>query len=130
MKVDETTRGVVRDIARRVMSAEIPVGRLKSHQRLPGDRRSIHRGEGNDFDGHELYVAGDDPRTIDWNATALTGGQQVVVALFKDETHMKGTILCDVSRSMDSGRITTLRQAPTVTGLATFADHSRSMFRR
>jgi len=94
---------VVRDIVRRVTAVKIPVGRLKSQQRLPGDRRSIHRGEGDDFDGHELYVAGDDPRSIDWNAAALTGGQQILVALFKQETHVKGTILCDVSPSMNFG---------------------------
>lgn len=103
MQIDPQTMGIVRDIARRVASVEIPVGRLKSHQRLPGDRRSIHRGEGDDFDGHELYVPGDDPRTIDWNATALTGGQQILVALFKEESHVKSTILCDVSPSMNFG---------------------------
>jgi len=103
MQIDPVTMEVVRDIARRVASVKIPVGRLKSHQRLPGDRRSIHRGEGDDFDGHELYVAGDDPRTIDWNATAMTGGQQILVALFKEETHVKSTILCDVSPSMNFG---------------------------
>jgi len=103
MKIDPTTMGIVRDIARRVSSVEIPVGRLKSHQRLPGDRRSVHRGEGDDFDGHELYVPGDDPRTIDWNATAGTGGQQVLVALFKEEAHIKSSIICDVSDSMNFG---------------------------
>lgn len=103
MQIDPNTMAVVRDIARRVASVKIPVGRLKSHQRLPGDRRSIHRGEGDDFDGHELYVAGDDPRTIDWNATAMTGGQQILVALFKEETHVKSTVLCDVSPSMNFG---------------------------
>jgi uncharacterized protein (DUF58 family) len=105
MKVDPSVMGVVRDIARRVAAVKIPVGRMKSHQRLPGDRKSIHRGEGDDFDGHELYVAGDDPRTIDWNATSLTGGQQVLVALFKEETQVKSTILCDVSHSMSFGSV-------------------------
>lgn len=105
MKNDTTPsrKEVVRDIARRVASVKIPVGRMKTHQRLPGDRKSIHRGEGDDFDGHDLYVAGDDPRTIDWNATAMTGGQQVLVALFKEEAHVKGSILCDVSPTMNFG---------------------------
>ncbi len=103
MQTDPQTMGIVREIARRVAAVEIPVGRMKSHQRLPGDRRSIHRGEGDDFDGHELYVPGDDPRTIDWNATALTGGQQILVALFKEESHVKSTILCDVSPTMNFG---------------------------
>ncbi len=103
MQTDPKTMGIVRDIARRVASVKIPVGRLKSHQRLPGDRRSIHRGEGDDFDGHEIYVPGDDPRTIDWNATAMTGGQQVLVALFKEEAHVKSTVLCDVSPTMNFG---------------------------
>lgn len=103
MQTDPKTMGIVRDIARRVAAVKIPVGRMKSHQRLPGDRRSIHRGDGDDFDGHELYVPGDDPRTIDWNATAMTGGQQVLVALFKEESHVKSTVLCDVSNTMNFG---------------------------
>jgi uncharacterized protein (DUF58 family) len=110
MNIDPKTMEIVRDIARRVASVKIPVGKLKSHQRLPGDRRSIHRGEGDDFDGHELYVAGDDPRTIDWNATAMTGGQQVLVALFKEEAHLRSTILCDVSNSMRFGSSRTTKR--------------------
>lgn len=103
MQTDPKTMGIVREIARRVAAVKIPVGRLKSHQRLPGDRRSIHRGDGDDFDGHELYMPGDDPRTIDWNATAMTGGQQILVALFKEESHVKSTVLCDVSPTMNFG---------------------------
>jgi uncharacterized protein (DUF58 family) len=108
--IDPKNMEIVRDIARRVASVKIPVGKLKTHQRLPGDRRSIHRGEGDDFDGHELYVAGDDPRTIDWNATAMTGGQQVLVALFKEEAHIRSTILCDVSKSMRFGSSRTTKR--------------------
>ena len=103
MKVDTKTMDVVREIARRVSAVKIPVGAMKSHQRLHGDRRSIHRGEGDDFDGHELYMPGDDPRTIDWNATAMTGGQQILVALYKEEMHIRSTILCDVSPTMTYG---------------------------
>src|ERR1700735_3067473 len=110
MNYDPKTLEIVREIARRVASVKIPVGKMKSHQRLPGDRRSIHRGEGDEFDGHELYVAGDDPRTIDWNATAMTGGQQVLVALFKEEAHVRSTILCDVSQSMHFGTARTTKR--------------------
>jgi len=110
MSIDPKTMGIVREIAKRVASVKIPVGRMKSHQRLPGDRRSIHRGEGSDFDGHEIYVAGDDPRTIDWNATAMTGGQQVLVALFKEESHIRSTILVDVSKSMSFGTTVTTKR--------------------
>jgi uncharacterized protein (DUF58 family) len=110
MNIDPQTMEIVREIARRVAAVKIPVGKMKSHQRLPGDRRSIHRGEGDDFDGHELYVAGDDPRTIDWNATAMTGGQQVLVALFKEEAHVRSTILCDVSKTMSFGSTRTTKR--------------------
>jgi uncharacterized protein (DUF58 family) len=103
MKVDPKTMGLVREIARHVASVRIPAGSIRSHQRLPGERRSVHRGEGDDFDGHELYVYGDDPRTIDWNATAATGGQQVLIGLFKEETQLRNTIVCDVSPSMNLG---------------------------
>lgn len=103
MNIDDKMKSTVADIVRRVNSVKIPIGRMKTHQRLVGDRNSVHRGEGDNFDGHDLYCAGDDPRTIDWNATALTGGQQILVALFKEEAQIKGSILCDVSPSMNFG---------------------------
>ncbi len=103
MEIDPTTMEVVRDIARRVASVEIPFGKKRSHQRLPGSRRSVHRGEGLDFDGHDIYQPGDDPRTIDWNATAMTAGQKLYVGLFKEEAYLKNTILCDVSPTMNFG---------------------------
>lgn len=104
MKIDPEVMGVVREIARRVVSVKLPIGLMKTHQRMTGSRLSIHRGDGDNFDGHDIYVPGeDDPRTIDWNATALTGGQQILVALFKEDAHIKSSILCDVSPPMDFG---------------------------
>lgn len=103
MTINPDTMEIVRGIAKRVASIEIPVNRMRTHQRIPGDRKSIHRGEGDDFDGHDLYSYGDDPRLIDWNATALTGGQQVFISLFKEESHLKSTVICDVSPTMDFG---------------------------
>lgn len=103
MKIDPEVMGVVREIARRVASVKLPIGLMKTHQRMTGSRLSIHRGDGDNFDGHDLYVPGDDPRTIDWNATALTGGQQILVALYKEDAHIKSSILCDVSPCMDFG---------------------------
>ncbi|HMO22661.1 MAG TPA: DUF58 domain-containing protein, partial [Candidatus Melainabacteria bacterium] len=103
MKISPETRATVRAIAQRVASVDIPVPRLKSQLRYPGERRCVFRGEGDDFDGHDLYTPGDDVRTIDWNATALTGGQKVLVALYKQDSHLSSTVLVDVSSTMDFG---------------------------
>lgn len=104
MSLSKQTMEIARSIATRVLSTEVVVpNRMKSHLRQPGERRCIHRGEGDDFDGHEIYAPGDDPRTIDWNATAMTGGQQVLVALYKEEAQIKSVVLCDISPTMDFG---------------------------
>lgn len=103
MKISQETMTTVREIAQKVAAVDIPITRIKSQLRFPGERRCVFRGEGDDFDGHDLYTPGDDTRTIDWNATALTGGQQVLVALYKQDSHLPSTVLVDVSSTMDFG---------------------------
>ncbi len=40
----------------------------------------------------------------------MTGGQQVLVALYKEESHLRSTILCDVSDSMSFGTTRTTKR--------------------
>lgn len=103
MSFNPETLKAIEDITARVTAAEVPVRLLKSHLRLTGDRRSLFRGDGDDFDGHDIYAPGDDPRYIDWNATAITGGQQVLIGLYKETTQLPGYVLTDVSPTMDFG---------------------------
>lgn len=54
------------------------------------------------FVGHRPYVSGDDPRRLDWNAYARTGG--LFVKLLEEDELRATTILLDCSASMLAGR--------------------------
>jgi uncharacterized protein (DUF58 family) len=60
------------------------------------------RGDGYEFAELRAYVAGDDPRRIDWAATARAGDLQTRV-MFEDHALMLAAVL-DASRSMFVGR--------------------------
>ena len=85
---------------------------------LAGRRRPLVRGGSRPYprrgDGFEIaelraYVEGDDPRRIDWAATARAGGMQVRVLL--DEHALCFGAIVDDSPSMSVGRRRTLREA-------------------
>jgi uncharacterized protein (DUF58 family) len=85
---------------------------------LAGRRRPVVRGGARPYprrgDGLEIaelrsYVEGDDPRRIDWSATARAGGLQVRV-LLEEHALCFGAILDD-SASMNLGRGRSLRDA-------------------
>ncbi|HEY1727597.1 MAG TPA: DUF58 domain-containing protein [Candidatus Baltobacteraceae bacterium] len=85
---------------------------------LAGRRRPVVRGgtrpyprRGDGFEIAELrgYVDGDDPRRIDWAATARAGGLQVRVLL--EEHALCFAAIVDDSASLDVGRTRTLRTA-------------------
>jgi uncharacterized protein (DUF58 family) len=71
------------------------------------------RGEGMDFESLREYVPGDDPRRIDWRATARRG--RLVTRLFQHERNHTVMIAVDTSRLMGGrsgeGRRTKLDQA-------------------
>jgi len=76
-----------------------------------GARRSARRGsarlsprpgDGLEFAQLRGYVDGDDPRRIDWAATARSGGLQTRV--FYEETALVLAALADTSASMEAGR--------------------------
>ncbi|MBI2922605.1 MAG: DUF58 domain-containing protein [Planctomycetes bacterium] len=66
-----------------------------------GGRPGPRKGEGSDFTGHRPYVAGDDPRNIDWNAYVRTGGLHVME--FREEVEGSLAVLLDLSSSMTPG---------------------------
>lgn len=63
-----------------------------------GNYASAFRGGGLEFDESRPYVAGDDVRTIDWNATARHG--ETFVKRFREERDQMLLFALDVSASM------------------------------
>jgi uncharacterized protein (DUF58 family) len=103
MKQD--TREVIQSIMARVVSTPIPV-RWRSEEIMPGggDRRSFSRGSnGHDIQARVEYEPGDDPRDIDWAATAQTGGQTMYITQYMEPRDLKVFILADVGPTMDFG---------------------------
>ncbi len=58
------------------------------------------RGDGSEFDTLRDYVAGDDPRRIDWSATARRG--KLVTRVFQHERNHRVLVALDASRLMGS----------------------------
>jgi uncharacterized protein (DUF58 family) len=96
------TKLEIEQILRRVISCAIPV-RWRSSQSGAGERRSFYRGSGFDFESLDEYVPGDDPRDIDWNATAQSGGQEILKTVYVEPRDVKVFILADVNPSMNFG---------------------------
>jgi uncharacterized protein (DUF58 family) len=68
---------------------------------IAGGYSSIFRGSGIEFDEVREYVAGDDPRTVDWNVTARLG--RPFVKKYVDERELTVLFLLDLSPSMGGG---------------------------
>jgi uncharacterized protein (DUF58 family) len=73
-----------------------------------GYHKSPDFGYSVEFVDHREYVHGDDLRTVDWKVWARRN--KYFVKRFEMETQLKGTVLLDISRSMDfgEGRMTKL----------------------
>lgn len=67
---------------------------------LAGDYGSVFKGQGIEFDEVRHYQAGDDIRSVDWNASARFGAP--FVKMYREEKEMIVFILLDVSPSMYS----------------------------
>jgi uncharacterized protein (DUF58 family) len=63
-----------------------------------GIRPRAARGEGTDFESLREYVAGDDPRHVDWHASARRG--RVIVRQHQTERHHTVVIALDTGRLM------------------------------
>jgi uncharacterized protein (DUF58 family) len=69
--------------------------------RLAGGYRTAHRGTGTDLASLREYVAGDDARHIDWNATARLSEPQL--RLFTEDRELTVWLVLDRSASMSVG---------------------------
>ncbi len=63
-----------------------------------GLHASPYRGFSLEFSEHRKYVAGDDPKRLDWTAWAKT--DRLYVKTFHAETNLEAYVVLDVSRSM------------------------------
>lgn len=65
---------------------------------LSGPQLGAASGQSTEFMDHRVYVAGDDVRRIDWNATART--DQLLVKRYQEEVRPSVVLLVDDSKSM------------------------------
>src|SRR5439155_20849692 len=63
-----------------------------------GRHRSPLRGASVEFRQHRAYVAGDEPRRLDWRVLART--DRTFVKEYDEETNLRGVLMLDCSRSM------------------------------
>ena len=69
---------------------------------LRGNRRSRRVGAGLEFADHRDYVAGDDPRHLDWNLYGRLG--RLALRLYEEDEDLSIDVLVDASASMGVGR--------------------------
>ena len=77
------------------------VSRRRVRGRQHGERRSLVRGRGIEFDDYRAYEPGDDYRYIDWNIASRL--DRLFVKLFSEEEDLDVRLLVDASRSMAAG---------------------------
>lgn len=68
---------------------------------LSGLHRSPYFGQSVEFAQHREYVAGDDPRRIDWKVWSKT--DRYYIKQYEEETNLRCVLLVDVSESMQFG---------------------------
>ena len=99
------TLQTVRSIMKRIVANAIPVN-WRSASPIPGagERKSFSRGSsGYDVVARVEYEPGDDPRDIDWAATAQMGGQTVYTTQYMEPRDLKVFVLVDTNPTMDFG---------------------------
>lgn len=103
---------VIKATIRMVIACPIPV-RWLSQSIMPGggERKSRIRGS----NGYEImsrveYEPGDDPRDIDWSATAQTGGQTIIVRQEAEAREIDVYVLADLSPTMNFGTTRTTKR--------------------
>ena len=90
-------------------------------QQNTGDKRSVYRGQGMDYEESRRYQAGDDPRHMNWQLTARTG--QHYMKVFREERQPGIFILVDRRPSMRFGTRKRLKvtQAARAAAIAAFS---------
>ena len=80
---------------------------------LRADRKSVKKGVSAEFADHRAYVAGDDPRYVDWHLFGRL--EEVFLKLYREEENLHLTVLVDASDSMNRGKLHKLNWALEVT---------------
>ena len=73
---------------------------------LRADRKSVKKGSSAEFADHRQYVAGDDPRHIDWAVTARTGDPHVRDTISDHELELWLVLDTSASHAFGTGRAT------------------------
>ncbi|HTW18907.1 MAG TPA: DUF58 domain-containing protein, partial [Mycobacteriales bacterium] len=76
--------------------------KLSRLRELDGSVLAVVRGQGSEFDSLRGYVDGDDPRSIDWRATARR--QEVVIRTWRPERDRQVLLVLDTGRTA-AGRV-------------------------
>lgn len=83
------------------------IGRLELRAKMvvegiiTGLHKSPYHGQSVEFADHRAYVAGDDPRHIDWKVFGRS--DRYVIKKYEEETNLRGHLLVDCSESMRFG---------------------------
>jgi len=112
----------VKDILSKIAEVDYYV-RWYSSQHDLGIWPSRRVGGSAEFEAIEEYQLGDNPRSINWAATARTGGHRILKNLRLTEAKLAVFFVVDLSRSMDFGttRVTKRRLAAEITAILAHA---------
>ncbi|MFQ6078358.1 MAG: DUF58 domain-containing protein [Thermodesulfobacteriota bacterium] len=112
----------MREILAKIAEVDYYV-RWHSGQHDLGIWPSRHLGGSADFETISEYQVGDNPRSINWTATARTGGHVILKNTRLTETNLAVFLLVDLSQSMDFGtvRVTKRRLAAEISAILAHA---------
>lgn len=89
-----------------------------------GEWRSQHHGQSGLFADHRPYVAGDDPRYVDWNVYGRL--EDLVVKRFEAEQSLNVLLLIDRSLSMEGAKARAARRIAGALGTIALAHQDRA----
>jgi uncharacterized protein (DUF58 family) len=112
----------VREILEKIAEVDYYV-RWYSGQHDLGIWPSRQVGGSSEFETISEYQLGDNPRSINWSATARTGGQHILKNTRLTETNLAVFLVVDLSHSMDFGtvRVTKRRLAAEISAILAHA---------
>jgi len=110
--MNQETQETVRELVKWVVSHPIPLS-WRSNSPMPSaaGRKGRKRGNsGYDLISRGVYEPGDDPRSIDWHATAQTGGQTVFTVHYREPRDVKFFCVVDTGMTMEFGTFRTTKR--------------------